>query len=402
MVKLNFIRLDRTQEVSNFCTKLATILSKKAHVFLSLMTFLFFSSILTAQNTYTYQIIDAANNSVALSSFSGDLTWNLYDVSSINVVSNAGAGIYTKCRFTTVDQTKNESGHPYAYYGDLNGQYGLQNGVYYGWSPTVGTLFFTVDYFNGTTITETDTFTITFVNNPPDTTPPSPVPSNVVANNPTASSVDLSWSGSTDSDSGLKEYIIRAEADGTGGFSQVGTDTGLSTTITGLSPDTQYQFTISAIDNATPGNESAQSVASTSITTLSNGSGSGGYWSSPNGSQDINYTAGSVGIGTGAIVNYKLAVDGKIRSREVKVDNDNWADYVFHEDYKLPTLKEVEQHIKEKGHLINIPSAKEVHAEGIELGEMNKLLLEKIEELTLYLIQQRREIQILKKEIQTK
>ncbi|MEX0272868.1 MAG: hypothetical protein AB3N16_00650, partial [Flavobacteriaceae bacterium] len=54
---------------------------------------------------------------------------------------------------------------------------------------------------------------------------------------------------------------------------------------------------------------------------------------------------------------YKLSVDGMIRAREIKVDNDNWADYVFTKDYNLPTLKEVKKHIKEKGHLINIPSA---------------------------------------------
>lgn len=113
---------------------------------------------------------------------------------------------------------------------------------------------------------------------------------------------------------------------------------------------------------------------------------------------DIFYTTGNVGIGTNAISNYKLAVDGKIRSREVKVDNDNWADYVFFKNYKLPTLEEVEKHIQDKGHLINIPSAAEVEANGVELGEMNKLLLEKIEELTLYVIQQEKRIKSLEQE----
>jgi hypothetical protein len=105
-------------------------------------------------------------------------------------------------------------------------------------------------------------------------------------------------------------------------------------------------------------------------------------------SNDIFYTTGNVGIGTNAISGYDLAVDGKIRSREVKVDNDNWADYVFFYNYNLPTLQEVERHIQEKGHLINIPSAAEVAANGILLGDMNRLLLEKIEELTLYIIEQ--------------
>jgi len=73
-----------------------------------------------------------------------------------------------------------------------------------------------------------------------------------------------------------------------------------------------------------------------------------------------------------------------------------WADYVFKEDYHLPTLEEVEKHIKEKGHLINIPSAKEVNDNGIQLGEMNKLLLEKIEELTLYIIKQEKDADLQK------
>ena len=97
---------------------------------------------------------------------------------------------------------------------------------------------------------------------------------------------------------------------------------------------------------------------------------------------------GIVSIGTTERqVGYKLAVNGKIKAKEIKVET-GWADYVFKEGYDLPSLEEVAQHIEEKGHLINIPSAKEVEANGVELGEMNKLLLEKIEELTLYTLQQ--------------
>ncbi len=112
----------------------------------------------------------------------------------------------------------------------------------------------------------------------------------------------------------------------------------------------------------------------------------------------MNMATGNVGIGTKVPGNWKLAVKGKIRAEEIKVET-GWADYVFKEGYDLPTLEEVEKHIKEKGHLINIPSAKEVEENGIELGEMNKLLLEKIEELTLYLIQQRNETEEIKKEL---
>ncbi|MEC7262907.1 MAG: hypothetical protein VXW38_04140 [Bacteroidota bacterium] len=101
----------------------------------------------------------------------------------------------------------------------------------------------------------------------------------------------------------------------------------------------------------------------------------------------------SIGIGTSDPGSYQLAVNGNIHTKEVKVDLTGWPDYVFKEDHGLPTLQEVEQHIKEKGRLINIPSAEEVEANGIELGEMNKLLLEKIEELTLYTLQQQKELE---------
>ncbi|KAB5483627.1 hypothetical protein [Flagellimonas hadalis] len=104
------------------------------------------------------------------------------------------------------------------------------------------------------------------------------------------------------------------------------------------------------------------------------------------------YLLSSLGIGTTDPGTYKLAVKGKIRAEEIKVET-GWADYVFEEGYSLPTLEEVEKHIKEKGHLINIPSAKEVAENGIELGKMNKLLLEKIEELTLYVIELEHRVQ---------
>lgn len=80
--------------------------------------------------------------------------------------------------------------------------------------------------------------------------------------------------------------------------------------------------------------------------------------------------------------------DGKIYAKEVEVKANVWADYVFKKDYKLNSLEEVEKHIEEKGHLPNIPSAEEVAKVGINLGEMDAKLLEKIEELTLYSIEQ--------------
>ncbi len=102
---------------------------------------------------------------------------------------------------------------------------------------------------------------------------------------------------------------------------------------------------------------------------------------------------GNVGIGTTDTKGFKLGVQGKIAAEEVKVAvYANWADFVFNKDYNLPTLKDVEQHIKDKGHLKDIPSAEAVKKNGIFLGEMDAKLLQKIEELTLYTIDQEKRI----------
>lgn len=118
-----------------------------------------------------------------------------------------------------------------------------------------------------------------------------------------------------------------------------------------------------------------------------------------------------VGIGTTSFTDgvdtYHLSVKGNIRANRVKVYT-TWADFVFEDDYNLPTLPEVEKYINDNGHLKDIPSAAEVDSKGIELGEMNKLLLQKVEELTLYMIeqnkvnaQQAQQIEDLKKQVKT-
>ena len=108
---------------------------------------------------------------------------------------------------------------------------------------------------------------------------------------------------------------------------------------------------------------------------------------------------GNVGIGTLDTQGYKLAVNGTIRAKEILVES-NWADFVFKQNYKLPTLREVEEHIKEKGTLPNVPSEEEVKANGISVGKTNALLLQKIEELTLYVIQQQKAMELQQKEIE--
>ncbi|MEM6816998.1 MAG: hypothetical protein AAF600_21840 [Bacteroidota bacterium] len=95
---------------------------------------------------------------------------------------------------------------------------------------------------------------------------------------------------------------------------------------------------------------------------------------------------GNVGIGVDN-PDSKLVVNGKIRSEEVKVEIINGPDYVFESGYKLRTLKETKEYIVENKHLPELPTAKEMEANGVDLGDMNMRLLKKIEELTLYQIE---------------
>lgn len=96
---------------------------------------------------------------------------------------------------------------------------------------------------------------------------------------------------------------------------------------------------------------------------------------------------------------FQLENNGLLRVRNVRVDTETWADYVFKDDYKLMSLAKVEEFIIEKGHLPNIPSEEVILKDGIDVAEMNVLLLQKIEELTLYLIDQEKQILELKKQV---
>ncbi len=113
------------------------------------------------------------------------------------------------------------------------------------------------------------------------------------------------------------------------------------------------------------------------------------------------FLTGSTGIGTFNLAGYMLAVNGNIRAKEVKIET-GWSDFVFEDDYDLPTLAEVEEFIKTNKHLPEIPSAEEVAENGVNLGEMESKLLQKIEELTLYIIDQQKEIEILKEKVGNK
>ena len=114
------------------------------------------------------------------------------------------------------------------------------------------------------------------------------------------------------------------------------------------------------------------------------------------------FSNGRVGIGT-LNPDSKLTVAGTVHCEEVQVNLNVSPDYVFQQyyegvsplkaDYSMPTLEEVEQFTREYHHLPGIPSAQEIEEEGLQLKEMTRLLLQKVEELTLYTIEQRREHQ---------
>ncbi len=110
----------------------------------------------------------------------------------------------------------------------------------------------------------------------------------------------------------------------------------------------------------------------------------------------ININASSaVGMGTWDTRGYRLAVVGGVLADRIKVavpGSAQWADYVFAKDYKLMPLAQVEQYIKKNNHLPNIPSAAEMVKEGNDLGKTTAKLLEKIEELTLYMIEMQQTI----------
>ncbi len=113
------------------------------------------------------------------------------------------------------------------------------------------------------------------------------------------------------------------------------------------------------------------------------------------------HIASNVMIGSGSPASgYMLSINGKVISEEVRVELDgDWPDYVFDKEYKLSSLQELEKFITTKKHLPNIPAASQVAKEGFDLGDMNRRLLEKIEELTLYIIQQEKKLNSLHQQI---
>ncbi len=104
-------------------------------------------------------------------------------------------------------------------------------------------------------------------------------------------------------------------------------------------------------------------------------------------------------VGDAGLPNFTVHSDGRVFARQIEVTlaNLSWADYVFADDYELMSITELEKFVKENSHLPGVPSAEEVAENGIDLGEMDKILLEKIEELSLYIIEQQKEIHELRR-----
>ncbi|SDF70939.1 hypothetical protein [Chitinophaga filiformis] len=121
-----------------------------------------------------------------------------------------------------------------------------------------------------------------------------------------------------------------------------------------------------------------------------------GGWEFYNGAQArsimfIKQSSGYVGIGT-TDPKARLAVNGDIYAKKVRVTPDDWPDFVFESAYELPSLQDLELFIAEHKHLPGIPSAKEVGEQGVDLGQNQAKLLQKIEEMTLYLIEQNKRV----------
>jgi hypothetical protein len=109
---------------------------------------------------------------------------------------------------------------------------------------------------------------------------------------------------------------------------------------------------------------------------------------------------GNVGVNTINTKGYKLAVNGSAIATSMTVKlNPNWPDYVFNKDYQLLSLAEVKTYIDQNQHLPEMPSEQEIAKWGLNLGEMNRLLVKKVEELTLYLIEQNKRIEKLESQL---
>lgn len=216
-------------------------------------------------------------------------------------------------------------------------------------------------------------------------------PSNLSSSNVTSSSLQLNW---TDNSSNEDNFVIERNANGAGFQVLTSTVAANSTTYTdnSVSANGSYQYRVASK------NSSGQSAFSNSITASTPsdpGSGGGSTAWVDDGNNNITFSSGNVGIGTNN-VSEKLVVKGTVLAEEIKVQNVPASDYVFETDYNLRPINEVEAFVKENKHLPDIPSAEEFKTNGVGLGEMDNMLLRKVEELTLYVIELQKQMNQLK------
>ncbi len=219
-----------------------------------------------------------------------------------------------------------------------------------------------------------------------DTEAPSNI-SDLTSSNITTSSVELFWSASTDN-VGVTDYEVFK--DGT----SIGLTGGATTLIiTGLVANSNYSFSVIALDASGNVSTVGNTINVTTIDIIDFTSINSNLVTVDWQARDL-FADRNVGIGTMNTQGYRLAVAGSMVAEEIVVKlQTNWPDFVFEKDYKLPSLDEIEIYIRSTGHLMDVPSANEVKENGIKLGEMDAKLLQKIEELTLYAIEQKREIE---------
>lgn len=139
------------------------------------------------------------------------------------------------------------------------------------------------------------------------------------------------------------------------------------------------------------------------IMARSNGAVSKLFLNNDGGDISMCYAGGNVMIGASApATGYLLTVDGKVICEELKVQmSENWPDYVFEEDHVMPSISELKSFVAENKHLPGIPTATEVKENGISVGEMQRKMMQKIEELSLYVIQLQSQIDEMSSSIST-